>query len=192
MSAPSPASTSATTANTTMATAPSTTVPPTTQAPAGLTVGQPYNSAVPANCHLRGTAADPLPDPSCTPGALNPAVNSGNINSTICVSGYSKTIRPPSSFTGSLKRAQMAAWGISGLTSQTEEDHLVPLSLGGAPSDSRNLWPEPGGIPNTKDELEFRLYKLVCSGQVPLTVAQQAIATDWTAAYQRWMGPLPS
>src|SRR5438270_13269006 len=41
-------------------------------------------------CHQQG--ADP--DPGCTPGALNPAVTQATIHQTICVSGYTKTIRP--------------------------------------------------------------------------------------------------
>jgi hypothetical protein len=158
--------------------------------PAMLADGTPFRSTVPADCKLVGDGAHSLPDPTCTPGALNPAVTPETIGSTICVSGYSTSIRPPSSFTSTLKRRQMAAWGITGSTSETEEDHLVPLSLGGAPSDSRNLWPEPGGIPNAKDQLEFRLYRMVCDGQLDLRSAQAAIATDWATAYQRWVGPL--
>lgn len=133
-----------------------------------------------------------LPDARCTPGALNPAVQPDTIGSTICVPGYSTSIRPSQSFTYNLKRRQMAAWGLSGSTGETEEDHLVPLSLGGAPSDSANLWPEPGGIPNPKDRLEFRLYRMVCNHELGLRDAQRAIATDWIAAYRRFIGPTPA
>jgi hypothetical protein len=39
-----------------------------------------------------------------------------------------------------------------------------------------------------KDELEAILARQVCPGRVPLAEAQQAIATDWTAAVAgRWM-----
>jgi hypothetical protein len=38
-----------------------------------------------------------------------------------------------------------------------------------------------------KDELEAVLSRQVCSGRVPLAEAQQAIATDWTAAYNRFV-----
>jgi hypothetical protein len=31
------------------------------------------------------------------------------------------------------------------------------------------------------------LARLVCSGRVPLAEAQEAIATDWTAAYNRFV-----
>ena len=36
----------------------------------------------------------------------------------------------------------MAAYGVSSDTSAFELDHLVPLQLGGAPADARNLWQE--------------------------------------------------
>ena len=60
----------------------------------------------------------------------------------------------------------------------TTEDHLVPLDLGGAPYDPRNLWPEPratadGWNADVKDELEAVLSRLVCSGRVPLAEAQR-------------------
>ncbi len=40
---------------------------------------------------------------------------------------------------------------------------------------------------DVKDELKAPLAQLVCSGRVPLAEAQQAIATDWTAAYNRFV-----
>jgi hypothetical protein len=77
--------------------------------------------------------------------------------------------------------------------SHYEEDHLIPLGLGGAPSDERNLWPEPRTSPDgwgadRKDELELALNQLVCSGRLPLREAQRAIATDWIAAYRYYVG----
>jgi hypothetical protein len=41
--------------------------------------------------------------------------------------------------------------------------------------------PHPG---NPKDDVEFKLYKAVCAGQVTLAAAQKAIMTDWTTAGQ--------
>ena len=58
----------------------------------------------------------------------------------------------------------------------------MPLEVGGDPNDPRNLWVEPGASPNPKDDVELQLHDLVCRGTVPLNVAQQAIATDWTTA----------
>jgi hypothetical protein len=46
-------------------------------------------------------------------------------------------------------------------------------------------------VTNIKDVLENRLHRLVCQGKVPLAEAQIAIARNWIAAYERWVGPLP-
>ncbi|WP_157429913.1 hypothetical protein [Actinomadura oligospora] len=135
-------------------------------------------------CHASSlNPATSRPDPRCQPGATNPAVTQATIHRTICVPGYSKRIRPPSSYTSALKRQQIKEYGYRDTTmSHYEEDHLIPLSLGGAPRDPKNLWPEPGGSPNPKDGIEFKLYKAVCAGKVSLRAAQKAIATNWTTA----------
>jgi hypothetical protein len=78
---------------------------------------------------------DGLPDPRCTPGASR----SGVSLAAICTSGYSRSIRPPESFTEPLKLHQMRAYELPGSPRDYEEDHLVPLSIGGAPDDPRNL-----------------------------------------------------
>ena len=122
-----------------------------------------------------------LPDPVCTPGAVNPAVTQANIAATICKTGWTATVRPPEAYTGALKRQQMAAYGFSGRLSDYEEDHLIPLELGGHPTDPRNLWPEPGASPNPKDAVELAARDAVCAGRMPLGAAQQNIAQDWTA-----------
>ncbi|MEO8713933.1 MAG: hypothetical protein ABI369_02865 [Acetobacteraceae bacterium] len=135
-----------------------------------------------------------LPDPAPTPGAINPAVMQANIGATICVRGWTRTVRPPEEYTYRLKREQMRAWGYTDRRLRDfEEDHLVSLGLGGAPYDHRNLWPEPrhtadGWDADRKDELEAELGRLVCTGRVSLTEAQRAMATDWIAAWRRYVG----
>ncbi|MQY39519.1 hypothetical protein SRB17_75460 [Streptomyces sp. RB17] len=128
----------------------------------------------------------PLPDPVCTPGALNPDVTQDTIDSTICVSGWTGTVRPPSSYTTALKKQQIAEYGYSDTSlSDYEEDHFVPLELGGAPRSEENLWPEPHYGDETssdKDTVENKLKKAVCAGDVSLSDAQNAIMTDWTTA----------
>jgi hypothetical protein len=136
-----------------------------------------------------------LPLSNVTPGALNPAVTQANIQSTICKSGWTSTIRPPSSYTTNLKKTQLATtyavfaktWGTS--TGAYEEDHLISLELGGAPSDPKNLWPEPYASATgarIKDKIETRLKKLVCAGSLPLATAQTAITTNWYTAYLQY------
>lgn len=139
------------------------------------------SGAVPAHCTLRHEGRDPLPDPRCTPGAVDPEVTQATIATTICVPGWTTRVRPSSSQTRPVKSALMAAYGVRG---GNELDHLVSLELGGA-NDVRNLWPEPGTIPNPKDRVENALHKAVCEHRVTLTAAQQAIAEDWTTAEAR-------
>jgi hypothetical protein len=61
-------------------------------------------------------------------------------------------------------------------------DHLVPLELGGAPDDVRNLWPQPIAEAKVKDRIEDRLHRAVCRGREPLSAAQRAIVADWRRA----------
>jgi hypothetical protein len=126
-----------------------------------------------------------LPDPACTPGATNPGVTQANIDSTICTSGWTSTVRPPESYTEPLKRSQMDAYGDSAPISSYEEDHLIPLELGGSPASPKNLWPERGASPNPKDAVEDAANHAVCDGHMTLAAAQQAIATNWIALGQR-------
>jgi hypothetical protein len=112
-------------------------------------------------------------------------VTPADLSSTICHSGYTETARPSESITEREKKASLSAYGDPGSLSDYEYDHLVPLELGGAPNDPRNLWPEPGSIPNPKDAVESRLREIVCSGQVSLVVAQWEIARNWVAVYRR-------
>jgi hypothetical protein len=146
----------------------------------------------PGSCHYTYIGSDPLPDPHCTPGAVDPQVTQDDIGSTICSSGFTSTIRPPESVTEPEKEASAAAYGYTGSFHVAEYDHLIPLELGGDPNDPANLWVEPPDNPNatsfanTKDQLESRLNSLVCSGQLSLAAAQQAIASDWVTAYQTY------
>jgi hypothetical protein len=132
-----------------------------------------------------------LPDPACTPGVTNPAVTQANIDSTICVSGWTSTIRPSVDYTEPLKRQQMAAYGQTAQISSYEEDHLIPLELGGSPTSPQNLWPEPGASPNPKDSIEDAANSAVCDGRMTLAAAQQAIASNWIAFGQQ-LGASPA
>jgi hypothetical protein len=137
----------------------------------------------PGSCHYRiADNGETLPDPTCTPGAINPKVTEATLADTICKTGYTKSIRPPRDITAAEKRANAASYGYTGPSSDSEYDHLIPLELGGDPNDARNLWVEPGASPNPKDGIEHKLHQRVCAGTVSLAAAQQAIASDWTTA----------
>lgn len=141
--------------------------------------------ALSGRCHQRGTDLYSLPDAHCTPGALNPAVTQATIYRTICVSGWSASVRPPESYTEPLKEQQMAAYGNKGRLGAYEEDHLVPLELGGSPTSPGNLWPEPGAAPNPKDAVEDAAHAAVCGQRISLAAARRAIATNWIAFGER-------
>ena len=114
-----------------------------------------------------------LADPLRTPGVLNPDVTQANIRSTICTSGWTRTVRPPTDYTNDLKRKQMEAYGRAGSTTDYQEDHLISLGLGGDPTDPRNLWPEPYPRASEVDRIENDLNAQVCSGELTLEQAQQ-------------------
>ena len=149
-------------------------------------------------------AQDALPNPRLTPGALNPNVTQANLDETVCrPGGYTRSIRPPEDYTEKLKREQIRQYGyVRQVGDQAyrmgdyEEDHYLSLSLGGSPSDPKNLWPEPHNVQGgwgsyAKDRLEFKLHDLLCSHQITLAQAQSLIATNWVDAYKRLIGPTP-
>jgi hypothetical protein len=112
-------------------------------------------------------------------------VSQDDIDQTICVTGWTATVRPPEAVSEAEKRASLAAYGDSGPLRSYEYDHLIPLALGGATNDARNLWPEPGASPNPKDAVELSLRGQVCSGRISLAAAQREIASDWVSLSRR-------
>ncbi len=149
---------------------------------------QPYAvqaQPAPGSCHYGHDGAYPLPDPKCTPGATNPDVTQATIQQTICVRGWTATIRPPQGVTGPEKRGSAAAYGYTGSSRTSEYDHLLPLELGGDPNARENLWLEPNDNPaatsfgNAKDPVENAARAAVCGGTMQLAVAQQKLATNW-------------
>lgn len=122
-------------------------------------------------CH----SVNGLPDSECTPGAVRTADTD-----SICHSGGTRQFRPPSSFTRAFKRQQIVAYGYTDTNpADYEEDHLIPLEIGGAGSDPRNLWPEPHNTSFDKDKVENWLHRQICSGAMTPTEAQRGIGADW-------------
>lgn len=142
--------------------------------------------STPAHAASDGTE----PDPVLTPGAVRTTVKA-----EICGTKTS-TVRH---VTGSEKLAVFRRYGMVGpsatfpgtnLQGPWEIDHVISLELGGS-NDITNLWPESYNQPmgaHQKDALENRLHKLICAGQVSVEEAQHAIATDWVAAYAKYVG----
>lgn len=110
-------------------------------------------------------------------GRLNPNVTQATIRTTICVAGWTATVRPPTSFTDPLKVAQLATLGYADQNpADYEEDHIIPLELGGAPHDANNLRPELWPDAHTKDAQENRQHDAVCSGTMTLDAGRSEMA----------------
>jgi hypothetical protein len=123
---------------------------------------------------LQGRAAPAVvADAVRTPGVLNPDVTQATIATTICVRGWTATVRPATTYTNALKLRQLAEYGLAGPASDYQEDHLISLELGGHATDPRNLWPEPYPRAARVDRIENELNDAVCSGSLSLAEAQR-------------------
>jgi hypothetical protein len=129
-----------------------------------------------------------------TPGFINKNVTQANISTTVCKVGWTKTIRPTTTYTNKLKDTQLtttyksyvAIWGST--PGAYEEDHLISLQLGGDPLSEKNLWPQPyaDNGARKKDVVETALKRLVCDGTITLAVAQKSIL-NWPTAYKKYV-----
>jgi len=109
------------------------------------------------------------------PGAINPQVTQANISTTICDSGWIRTIRPQLSSASALKQRQMKERNLPGRLSDYQEDYLIQLELGGHPTDLRNIWLQPIAQAELKNQVEFGLNRAVCAYRMPLVEAQHLI-----------------
>lgn len=137
-------------------------------------------------------AQDFIPDHERTPGAINQEVTQENIATTICIAGWTKTVRPPSSYTSRLKAHQLRSLELPGTMRDYEEDHLVPLCVGGSPRSHLNLWPQPRKgrwTAKIKDQLEQSVCRAVCRGAMSLEEGRAIfLAPDWTKEYEKFFG----
>ena len=144
---------------------------------------------MPSTCHTRFKGEFLLPDPACTPGAVNPTVTTEVLQDstfrTACVRGHASS--------SAQKNHTYDLYTIAhpdhntGQTQICELDHLISLELGGADTVD-NIWPQcgPDGAVlserffKRKDAVENFLAKQVREGKMSLADAQKGIATDWT------------
>jgi hypothetical protein len=133
-----------------------------------------------ANLAAAAVAGDApiVPDHDLTPGDTLPVSVE-----TLCIAGYAKGVRHVA---GRVKERVYRAYGLASHDGYTI-DHLVAVDLGGS-NDQKNLWPQPSADAELKDALENRLHALVCAGSMPLMEAKALIASDWVAAYRRFIG----
>lgn len=143
------------------------------------------------------TPAVPAPTPTIAAGdfpcvqtshgciSTNPDVNEDTLWVTICVTGYTKTVRPSTTYTNGVKKKLLRDAGIDeSAMSQYELDHIIPLAIGGHPRKLSNLMLQPWEGEDgayKKDGLERRLQDMVCAGSISLVDAQNCIAEDWVA-----------
>jgi hypothetical protein len=151
-----------------------------------------FSASAAAVLSAKAGPSDLYPDPQFTPGVTNPDVTQTNIKETICKSGWTATVRPPVSYTNNLKTQGIAKYGYDdSKLSDYEEDHFIPLEVGGNPKDPNNLWPEPYNTKingkamgaHQKDTVEDLLKEQVCDGTITLKEAQDQITADWYKIY---------
>jgi len=132
---------------------------------------------------INSSADDSLLDRVKTPGVLNPDVTQATLNTTVCVPNWTKTIRPPASYTNKLKAKQLAdARYTDKDMTHYEEDHFVPLSSGGNSTAEGNLWAQPRFGNNAsadKDIVESGVHRDLCKGKLTLQQAQNIFLSDW-------------
>jgi hypothetical protein len=135
-----------------------------------------------SDCRTRILNGSPIPDPNCTPGAINPSVTADVLRDpafhTACVRQQVTTEH---------EKAQTYRWysishpaNNSGGAQSCELDHLVSLELGG-PDTLENIWPQcgPPGLPlderyfKQKDLVENYLAWRVRRSQMDLAQAQR-------------------
>lgn len=88
------------------------------------------------------TAPVPLSVPDATQalparrpaGAVNEDVTQANIDRTICVPGWTSTVRPSTDFTNGVKAKLLREQGLpANEAARYELDHVIPLALGSHP-----------------------------------------------------------
>jgi len=161
-----------------------TSAPPQPAAAAG---AQAPPTAGAGSCHYRGA----LPDAVCTPGEADPRVRADTLRSTICSAGWAKQDPPPG--TGDGTDQERAVPGLRGNhPAAVRGTRPSRTNCRGGNTSVANLWPQPWDGTDgahVKDVLEARLAAMVCAGQLPLATVQHDIATDWVAAYRKYVGP---
>ncbi len=132
----------------------------------------------------------PPPDPATTTEkqaslAVNPAVTQATLQSTVCIRGWTATVRPSFFASQRIKLEKMKALGATEATA-FELDHVIPLCAGGSPDDPSNLQLQPWAEATRKDRLEVQACRCLCKGKVSLAEVQADFRADWIGAYAKY------
>lgn len=144
----------------------------------------------PGSCHIRfAKNGMGLPDPACSPGAINPT-----LKVSVLLNPAFRTGKVRDKLTSAAAKRRVYLWygitppkGNAGPNQVCELDHVVDLASGGADS-LDNLWPECGDPKVPVGEREFKIkdrfaehdvMRLIKAG-ADLADIQRRIAADWT------------
>lgn len=141
-----------------------------------------------------------VPDPACTPGAVNPTLTSTALKAaefrTDCVRNQATPESRSHAEEHSTEQFKTDTYGWYNVSEPTDNegknqtcelDHFISLELGGADT-LDNIWPQCGpsdvALDNRffkeKDTVENYLAWMVKHGEMELQEAQKGIAADWT------------
>lgn len=144
----------------------------------------------PGSCHVRHAANGmQLPDPACTPGAVNPTVTAEVLRNPAFRTGQERDLAT----SAAMKRRVYAWYGLTppaknrGPDQVCELDHLISIGLGGADT-LDNIWPQCGPANVPVGQREFKLKDAVAElslmreikAGADLRSVQARIAADWT------------
>jgi hypothetical protein len=167
------------------------TAPLITRPPATTVVKVPLGAA-----HYRYNGTTELPDRTATPGQTDPLAVADITGTSHITNGVERNVcakdfrTPPirkmiTNFAG-LKAQACKEYNVTPCDKSVEGDHLISIELGGCPYCLGNIWPQEMDQARIKDhQVEDVLPKLICSGKMTLSDAQQCIADDWVACAVR-------
>jgi hypothetical protein len=139
-----------------------------------------------------------LPPPPLTAAAIEPKIKitpkitsknyQNNLPQTLCVGGQVSSAHS-SDFSGKSGKLQLCKFSYMGTSSKNyEEIRLAPPSVGGNPSDPRNLWPKrqiSAWDAAQKERGKFVTSRMVCTQEITLAEIQQAISANLIEVWKK-------
>lgn len=145
----------------------------------------------------RAWAAE-LPPPPLTAAAIEPKIKTtpkitsksyqDNLPQTLCVGGQVNSAHS-SYFSGEPARRQSCKFSyMETFRKNYEEIRFVPPSVGGNPSDPRNLWPKPqisAWDAAQKERPKLVTSRMVCTQEITLAEIQQAVSANLIEVWKK-------